>query len=196
MGAAQRQSPKEFPRIVNTIDLWHHIKNANYISSSEKFGLQLMILLCARPSDIAGLTPQQVHVQGDFISVARFGTKADRKKTGTPILIPITRSVFKPSVTVLRSIDFSNIGSLMLRVLANCFVGMDLPVSIIRKSGACMLRQRGLGNQDICEVGGWRSEDTLRRFYSRANTDWIHSHRKLPVESYSAKEWPEMLLAQ
>jgi hypothetical protein len=194
-GKAQSTVPSVFPRPVNVFELWGYIRFGSSFSDVEIFALQIMLLLCARPSDISSLTVSQIVVSSSHISVARLGTKADRRFKGTPILIPITNSVFIPASFSGLSSALADIASLMSRALKACFPGHSLSPGIIRKSCACMLRQRNLSNRDIMEVGGWASEDTLRRFYSRANTNWITSVTLSDLTPFSSLQWPEMILA-
>jgi integrase len=195
-GKAQTSLPSIFPQVVNTIDLNLYISSSEVFDTNQKFALQLMILTCARPSDIRRLSPNSVKITGNFISVARHGTKADRRKRGHALLIPITRSVIVPEQRIMLIINFDRIWEWMKFALVDCFNSKELAPSIIRKSSACMLRQRGLANRDIMEIGGWASEDTLRRFYSRANVQWINRYGLQPTKVYDPKQWPEMLLAR
>jgi integrase len=195
-GRAQLSQPRAFPQVVSTIDLNYHIVSSEIFDTNQKFALQLMILMCARPSDIRRLSPNLVKMTGDFISIARFGTKADRRKKGNALLIPITRSVIKPSRQVMTSFHTEGIWAWMKLALSSCFNDDSLQPSIIRKSSACMLRSRGLANRDIMEIGGWSSDDTLRRYYSRANVQWIQRYGLTPIKTYKPTEWPEMLLAK
>jgi integrase len=196
IGKAQLSEPKPFPSIVNTIDLWSTILNSDDFSDVERFVLQLMILLCARPSDLSSLRDNQVLFGNSYITVARFGTKADRRHSGTSVLIPITESVFIPDDRSDLVSVFPLCADLMQSALNLAFPGAHLTPSIIRKSSACILRQRGLPNRDIMEIGGWQSEDTLRKFYSRANTQWAFPPNLLPYYTYPGDSWPEMLLAR
>jgi integrase len=155
----------------------------------------LMILLCGRPSDISGLQRNQVIIGKTHITVNRVGTKADRRFRGSSVLIPITPSVLVPRSLVGLSIALLSVSLLMSRALKLAFPKESLSPGIIRKSSASMYRQRNLSNRDIMEVGGWSSEDTLRRFYSRANTNWISSFSMSDLTPFSSREWPEMVLA-
>jgi integrase len=194
-GKAKFVRPSVFPRPVNTIELWNFIRYASDFSRVEQFVLELMILLCARPSDLSGLSASQIIVGDTFVTVNRLGTKGDRRYRGTAILVPITKSVFIPTLSDGITDALCSIASLMTRALNLCFPGNSLSPGIIRKSSACMLRQRNLPNRDIMEIGGWASEETLRRFYSRANTNWISSLSLHNLSTVSFNQWPEMLLA-
>jgi integrase len=194
LGKAQESRPSPFPRVINTIDFFRFVMSNTLISDNDKFIIQLALLTCARVADLVNLSSREVKIEREFISIARSGTKADRRHKGTALLIPITPSVFVPSAQVMSRIDFSLLWSVLNLHLHKCFPGSSLSPGIIRKSSACMLRRRGLSNQDIMEVGGWLSEQTLRRAYSRANVDWIFRYGLDPVSSFPSSRWPEMIL--
>jgi hypothetical protein len=195
LGRAQESCPSPFPRVINTIDFFRFVMTNKLISENDKFIIQVALLTCARVADLVNLSSKEVKIMRGFISIARFGTKADRKHKGTALLIPITSSVFVPSDEVMSNVDFSKLWSVLNLQLHKCFPGCTLSPSIIRKSSACMLRRRGLSNQDIMEVGGLLNEYTLRRAYSRANVDWIFRYGLNPVNSFPASIWPEMILS-
>jgi integrase len=195
LGKAQARPAVVFPRIVNTIDLYRVIRTSSQFSPEQKFILQVMILTCARPSDLEGLSSKEVKTANRFISVARLGTKSDLRRAGTAVLIPISKSVFIPSARVMKSIKFDNLRDLMSSALKLAFPGCRLAPGIIRKSSACMLKNRGLPFADIMEIGGWRSEQVVRRAYVRSNVDCVSSLGLKPEKVYSASEWPEMLLS-